>query len=176
LQPLTNEPAVSMDTRNRIWKALVLVLLFLIVQLILRPVLIKPEGWRLLGIFVAAVGGLILQPISGGACVLVTITLASLVGGLKIQEALAGYGDPTVWLVMAAFFIARGLIKTGLARRIALFFVRLVGKSSLGVLLRTLALRHGFGCHHSFECREVRRSYPGPPRRTAHVLPVRFGT
>ena len=133
LQPLTNETAVSRDTRTRIWKALVLVLLFLIVQLIPRPVSIKPEGWRLLGIFVAAVGGLILQPISGGACVLVAITLASLVGGLTVQEALAGYGDPTVWLVMAAFFIAGGLIKTGLARRIALFFVRLVGKSSLGV-------------------------------------------
>ena len=34
---------------------------------------------------------------------------------------------------MAAFFISRALIKTGLARRIALFFVRLFGRSSLGV-------------------------------------------
>jgi DASS family divalent anion:Na+ symporter len=34
---------------------------------------------------------------------------------------------------MAAFFISDALIKTGLARRIALMFVRLVGKSSLGV-------------------------------------------
>jgi DASS family divalent anion:Na+ symporter len=133
LQPLASESAVSQDACTRIWKALILVLLFLAIQFISRPAAVKPEGWRLLGIFVAAVGGLILQPISGGACVLVAITLASLVGGLKIQEALAGYGDPTVWLVMAAFFIAGGLIKTGLARRIALFFVRAVGKSSLGV-------------------------------------------
>ena len=34
---------------------------------------------------------------------------------------------------MAAFFISRALINTGLARRIALFFVRMFGKSSLGV-------------------------------------------
>ena len=34
---------------------------------------------------------------------------------------------------MAAFFISDALIKTGLARRIALLFVRAVGHSSLGV-------------------------------------------
>jgi DASS family divalent anion:Na+ symporter len=34
---------------------------------------------------------------------------------------------------MAAFFIARALIKTGLARRIALLFVRIAGRTSLGV-------------------------------------------
>jgi DASS family divalent anion:Na+ symporter len=81
LQPLASESAVSQDARTRIWKALILVLLFLAIQFIPRPAAVKPEGWRLLGIFVAAVGGLILQPISGGACVLVAITLASLVGG-----------------------------------------------------------------------------------------------
>lgn len=98
-----------------------------------RPVSIKPEGWRLFAIFIATVAGLILQPLPGGALVLMGVTLASVWGGLTIQHALSGYGDPTVWLVMAAFFISRALIKTGLARRIALFFVRLFGKSSLGV-------------------------------------------
>lgn len=104
-----------------------------IVFLIPRPAAIQPEGWRLLGIFVATVTGLIAQPIPGGALVLMAVTLASLFGGLTIQEALGGFGDPTVWLVMAAFFISRALINTGLARRIALFFVRLFGRSSLGV-------------------------------------------
>jgi len=133
LQPSASGPAGISDKTSRVWKALILVLIFASVQLIPRPIAVRPESWRLLGIFVATIGGLILQPIPGGACVLVAITLSSLIGGLKIQEALAGYGDPTVWLVMAAFFISNGLIKTGLARRIALFFVRLFGKSSLGI-------------------------------------------
>ena len=93
----------------------------------------KPEGWRLLGIFLATILGLILQPVPGGALVLLAMTLAATFGGLTIQQALAGYGDPTVWLVMAAFFISRALINTGLARRIALFFVRHFGRTSLGV-------------------------------------------
>jgi DASS family divalent anion:Na+ symporter len=65
--------------------------------------------------------------------VLIAVTLSALLGGLTVAQALSGYSDPTVWLVMCAFFISRALINTGLARRIALFFVRLFGKSSLGV-------------------------------------------
>jgi divalent anion:Na+ symporter, DASS family len=71
--------------------------------------------------------------VPGGALVLMAVTLSAVFGGLTIQQSLAGYADTTVWLVMAAFFISRSLINTGLARRIALFFVRLFGKSSLGV-------------------------------------------
>jgi divalent anion:Na+ symporter, DASS family len=112
----------------------VLILIYAaIVYLIPRPAAIKPEGWRLLGIFIATIAGLILQPIPGGALVLLAITMASLLGGLPIEQALAGYSNSSVWLALSAFFISRALIDTGLARRIALFFVRLVGKSSVGV-------------------------------------------
>jgi len=38
-----------------------------------------------------------------------------------------------VWLVLLAFFISRGVIKTGLGRRVALMFMRLLGKRSLGL-------------------------------------------
>jgi divalent anion:Na+ symporter, DASS family len=125
---------VSEKTKNWIWKAIVPVALYaLLVWAVPRPEALKPESWRLVGIFLATIAGLILQPIPGGALVLLAVTLAAILGGLTIQDALAGYGDPTVWLVMAAFFISRALIKTGMARRLALFFVRLFGRSSLGV-------------------------------------------
>ncbi len=105
----------------------------LVVYAIPRPESVTPEGWRLTGIFAAMVAGLMLQPMPVGALVLAAITCSTLFGGLTPAQALGGYGDPTVWLVQAAFFISRSLIDTGLARRIALFFVRLVGQSSLGV-------------------------------------------
>lgn len=105
----------------------------LIVYGIPRPEAVKPEGWRLAGVFGAMVVGLMAQPLPVGALVLGGIAAAVLLGGLKPAEALGGYGDPTVWLVQAAFFISRSLINTGLARRIALYFVRLVGHNSLGV-------------------------------------------
>src|SRR5712671_6528802 len=119
--------------KRRVIAGLVVIAIYFAVQLAPRPVAIKPEGWRLLGIFAATIGGLILQPIAGGALVLIAVTLAAVFGGLTIQQALEGYGDPTVWLVMAAFFISIAMIKTGFARRLALVFVRAFGKNSLGI-------------------------------------------
>jgi divalent anion:Na+ symporter, DASS family len=104
-----------------------------IVYAIPRPEAVKPEGWRLFGLFVATVAGLIFQPIAGAALVLMAVVFSSLIGGLTIKQALDGYSEPTNWLVLSAFFISRALINTGLARRIALFFVRLFGSTSLGV-------------------------------------------
>lgn len=105
----------------------------LVVFVLPRPESVKPEGWRLLGIFLSIIAGLILQPIPGGAIVLIGVTLSAVTKSITIAEALAGYADASVWLVVAAFMISRSLINTGLARRIALFFVRLFGRSSLGV-------------------------------------------
>jgi divalent anion:Na+ symporter, DASS family len=94
---------------------------------------IKDTDWRLFAVFVATVSGLILQPLPGGALVLIGVTASAVVGGLSIKGALEGYADSTVWLVMAAFFISRALLNTGLARRIALMFVRAFGSTSLGI-------------------------------------------
>jgi DASS family divalent anion:Na+ symporter len=136
--PVSEPNQQQRSAKNTGWNtvgrfAILVALYVLIVHVWPRPAAIKPEGWRLFGMFAATVCGLILQPVPGGAIVLMAITLASVWGGLSIQQALAGYADPTVWLVMAAFFISRALINTGLARRIALGFVRLFGKSTLGV-------------------------------------------
>src|SRR5579864_7637174 len=78
-----------------------------VVYLIPKPDAVKPEGWRLTGIFIATIAGSILQPIPGGAVVLLAVTLSAIFGGLTVEQALAGYADKAVWLVMAAFFISR---------------------------------------------------------------------
>jgi DASS family divalent anion:Na+ symporter len=128
----TRDPKVP--RRRRLLGLCLVIGLYLFTQFVIpKPASVTVEGWRLFGIFLATIGGLIVQPIAGGAMVLIAVTLASVFGGLTIQEALGGFGDPTVWLVMAAFFISSAMIKTGVARRIALLFVRATGKTSLGV-------------------------------------------
>ncbi len=93
----------------------------------------KPEGWHLTGIFLATIVGSILEPVPAAAIVLMAIAVTPILTKVELARALSGYSDAVVWLVIAAFFISRALINTGLARRIALLFVRLVGTSSLGV-------------------------------------------
>ena len=112
----------------------ILVAVYLVVVFAIpRPAAVKPEGWRLTGIFAATIVGSIIEPIPAGALVLLAVTLSAIIGGLTISEALSGYSNSSVWLVLVAFFISRALIQTGLARRIALFFVRAFGQTSLGV-------------------------------------------
>ncbi len=103
------------------------------ILLIPVPTGITPQAWRLLAIFAATITGSILQPVAGGAIVLIGVTTVALTGTLPINQALGGYADPIVWLVLAAFFISRAMIKTGLGRRIALVFIKAIGHSSLGL-------------------------------------------
>ena len=65
--------------------------------------------------------------------VLLGVIATAIFGALKIETALLGYADKYVWLVLAAFFLSRAMIKTGLGNRIALLFVRLIGKKTLGL-------------------------------------------
>jgi DASS family divalent anion:Na+ symporter len=104
-----------------------------LVAILPRPAGIETSHWTLLAVFVSTITGLALQPIAGGAIVLLGVTATVLLGAQPITKALAGYADPIVWLPVAAFFMSRGMIKTGLGSRIAFLFMRAIGKSSLGL-------------------------------------------
>jgi DASS family divalent anion:Na+ symporter len=94
---------------------------------------VSPQGWRLLAVFAGTIVGLMAQPLPLGAVALTGLAVASLSGALTAGQALAGYADPLVWMVLAAFCISRGMIKTGLGRRIAYLFIRTMGRTSLGL-------------------------------------------
>ena len=121
------------------------VVLFVAVGILLIPVPqgISNQSWRLLAIFAATITGSIVRPLPGSAMVLLGVTALAVFRVMTIDEALAGYADPVVWLVLAAFFISRGMIKTGLGRRIAFLFIKAIGRHSIGLgyaLISTEAL------------------------------------
>lgn len=103
------------------------------IMLIPRPEGVTYEAWVLLAIFIATIVGSIVQPLTGSAMVLLGVVALPLFRAVPIERALAGFADKYVWLVLAAFFISRAMIKTGLGHRIALIFVRLIGKKTLGL-------------------------------------------
>lgn len=97
------------------------------------PAGVTHESWTLLAIFAATIVGSIVQPLTGSAMVLLGVVALALFRAVPIEKALSGYADKFVWLVLAAFFISRAMIKTGLGHRIALIFVRLIGRKTLGL-------------------------------------------
>ena len=127
------EPESHAEPRKSLVRWAIVLGVGLGVALIPVPAGITPQSWRLLAIFVATITGSILRPVPGGAMVLLGVSALAISGTMPVASALAGYADPIVWLVLAAFFISRAMIKTGLGRRIALIFIRTIGHHSLGL-------------------------------------------
>jgi len=151
-QTVSDEIARPPELRGVAIRWVITILAGVAVYLVPVPEGITPQSWRLLAIFVATIVGSIVRPVPGGAMVLLGITAIAVTRSmplsdaivkattdpktletLRIKATLSGYADPVVWLVLAAFFISRGMIKTGLGRRIALLFIRAFGHRSLGL-------------------------------------------
>ena len=112
---------------------LTLALIFVVIAyLIPSPPGVTLQGWRQTAIFIAVIAGMVLEPVPPSALVLIGLT-AMVANGTSMREAFGGYAEPSVWMVLAAMLIARTLLNSGLARRIALVFIRAFGRSSLGI-------------------------------------------
>jgi divalent anion:Na+ symporter, DASS family len=98
---------------------------------------IAPHGgfgarpWGLLCLYAAAVAALITRPLASGAVVLIAATVGTLLGLFSVQDALSGYANVTVWLIVAAFLFSCALVKTRLGERIAYNIVLRIGSSPL---------------------------------------------
>jgi len=123
----------------RLIRGLIVIAVGLIIWFMPIPAGVKKEAWQLLAIFVATIFGLILTPLPMGAVVIIGVMMTSLTGTLKIAQSLSGFANSTVWLIVAAFLVARGFIKTGLGRRIAYLFIRAFGRRTLGLAYSIVA-------------------------------------
>lgn len=97
------------------------------------------KAWHLFAIFIFTAIGVISKPLPMGAVTTIALTLSIATNTLTLEEAFSGFGHNIVWLVVLAFFIARGFIKTGLGSRIAYNIIARVGKSTLGMSYGFLA-------------------------------------
>jgi DASS family divalent anion:Na+ symporter len=121
--------SASEPQRNRVARGLVTVLVAVVTRLLPTPAGIELKAWHLFAILFATIIGLVLQPLPMGPMVFIGSTTAVLTDTLSIGDALNGFMNGTVWLIVVAFLFARALSKTGLGRRIAYFFIRAFGHS-----------------------------------------------
>lgn len=122
--------------RKVVKKVLPLLITFgvgLLIWFLPRPEGIGEQGWHVLAIFIATIVGIIVRPLPMGGVAILSLGMLSVTGTLTVEQALSGFSLGAVWLVVAAFFIARAFIKTHLGTRIAYYFVKLFGKKTLGL-------------------------------------------
>ncbi|MDR3564172.1 MAG: anion permease [Negativicutes bacterium] len=89
------------------------------------------QAWHLFAVFVATIVGFIVKPLPIGAVALISITFCAFVGVLKPAEALSGFSNTVIWLIVAAFVFSVAFKKTGLGRRVAYTVMRAIGGSAL---------------------------------------------
>ncbi|GAL55942.1 anion permease, partial [Escherichia albertii] len=97
-------------------------------------------AWHSAIIFVATIASIVAKVLPIGAVGIIGITIFALAYAAgdttpsqAIATALSELNSSLIWLIVVAFMIARGFIKTGLGRRIALQMIRLLGKRTLGL-------------------------------------------
>ena len=125
-----------MNNKNNsnVWlKIAIPVLIGLLIWFSPVPDGVEPRAWHLLAIFIATIVGIITQPMPMGAVAFIAIVITALSGVLTVHESLSGFGNPVIWLIVCAFMISRGFVKTGLGARIAYWLMTKIGKHSLGL-------------------------------------------
>lgn len=97
------------------------------------PAGITVQAWTLLSIFVSTIAGLVLEPLPVGAWAFLSVSTAIATKTLTFPAAFCAFTNDVIWLIVVSFFFARGFEKTGLGQRVATLFVKLFGKSTLGL-------------------------------------------
>ena len=123
------------------WLPLVVILaVALMIWSLTPPTGLSIHAWHSVVIFVATIVAIVANVLPIGAIGIISITIFALTyaAGDKtasgaITTALSELNSSLIWLIVVAFMIARGFIKTGLGRRLALMLIRLLGKRTLGL-------------------------------------------
>ncbi len=121
------------DRLNQYTKLLACVIIAAILWMVAGSTNAPEQGWHVFSVFIAVIVSFILRPFPMGTMVILALVMLTATNTISIKEALSGYGDSTVWLVVAAFLIAGGVMHTGFGHRLALLLVRAFGKSTLGL-------------------------------------------
>jgi len=122
------------------WEGAVVELLAvcLAVGWIIRFLIPKPNGvstqaWSMLAIFVAMICGVVTEPLPASGVTIFAMAAALILNTISFDEAVHGFTDQVVWMVLLAFFFASCFQKTGLGQRLALTIIKAVGGTTMGL-------------------------------------------
>lgn len=103
-----------------------------------------PEGltaqaWHLFAVFITAIIAVIAKAMPIFTSSILALAVVVLTGTLTTKEAYSGFSEDFILLIIVAFLIARGVIKSGLGKRIAFLIIKKFGKTSLGLSYSVIA-------------------------------------
>lgn len=104
------------------------------------PAGVTPNAWHLFALFIGTIVRIISKAMPLGSLSVIAIALVALTGvtnpgkpAAAVVDALSGFANPLIWLIVVAVMVALAVTKTGLGRRIGFHFVKLLGQKTIGV-------------------------------------------
>ena len=94
---------------------------------------LSPDAWHLFAIFITAIIGVLINALSIFTASLLALAAVVITGVLAPERAFSGFSESVILLILVAFLVAKGVIKSGLGRRIAFLLIRRFGKSTLNL-------------------------------------------
>lgn len=116
--------------KDKLWRIGLMVAIVAFMWFGGTPEGLKPEVWKLLGIYLATIVGLVLKPFPVPITVLLGVATSSVLLN-NTKDVLVGYSNTALWLIFAAFALSVAFGKTGLGHRIAYYLVRAFGSTTL---------------------------------------------
>lgn len=94
---------------------------------------LSPDAWHLFAIFITAIIGVLIEALSIFTASILALVAVVLFKVLTPEKAFSGFSESFILLILAAFLVAKGVIKSGLGRRVAFLLIRKFGKSTLNL-------------------------------------------
>ncbi|HWS39817.1 MAG TPA: DASS family sodium-coupled anion symporter [Arenimonas sp.] len=97
------------------------------------PAGLTPQSWHLFAVFVAAIVCVLINAFPLLTASVIAVATVVLTQTLTPVQAFSGFANASVLLVVIAFIVAQGVVKSGLGRRISLVIVSRFGGSPIGL-------------------------------------------
>ncbi len=121
------------DQKLRWIKRIITLALGLIIWHLPIPWDLSPDSWHLFTIFITAIIGVLVEALSIFTASVIALVAVVMLRVLTPEKAFSGFSESFILLILAAFLVAKGVIKSGLGRRIAFLLIRRFGKSTLNL-------------------------------------------
>ncbi len=100
---------------------------------------LQTQAWHLFAIFITSIIAVILNAMPIFTSSILALSAVVLTKTLTPEKAYTGFDEGFILLIVIAFLIARGIIKSGLGKRIAFLIIQRFGQSSLGLAYSIIA-------------------------------------
>ena len=118
---------------NRGFRRLIVLAFGLTLWLLPVPWGLEARAWQLFAVFSTVILAVLINAASILSAAILGLVVAVFTGVLSPEQAYSGFSKNFILLILVAFIVSKGMVKSGLGRRLAFLLIRRFGHSTLNL-------------------------------------------